>query len=324
MPRLPFFSNSDRRALLILEWILFLVVLGIAIWSWCSPGMFSDENAQDLQDCARQKRNPVASLTYAVPEQKVETFPFDPNTADSTTLLRLGLSPWQVRSIYKYRSMHGRYHEPSDFKRVPGMTHELWERLGPFVRIDRKFQYLTPKDYEKPVRKSAPAMHRSDTDTLNRQTIPSVSPVPRDTILQPIKYPEGTQIDLNRADTNQLKKIPGIASYRASKIVEYRTLLGGFMHVEQVMEACEMPDDVMSWFYVEPIAPSRLQVNKMSLQRLMRHPYITFYQARAIVEHRRMVGLFSNAEELLQLKEFKPEDLERLKDYLDFSGSVAP
>ena len=96
------------------------------------------------------------------------------------------------------------------------------------------------------------------------------------------------------------------------------------MHVEQVMEACEMPDDVMSWFYVEPIAPSRLQVNKMSLQRLMRHPYITFYQARAIVEHRRMVGLFSNAEELLQLKEFKPEDLERLKDYLDFSGSVAP
>lgn len=29
----------------------------------------------------------------------VETFPFDPNTADSTQLLRLGLQPWQVRNI---------------------------------------------------------------------------------------------------------------------------------------------------------------------------------------------------------------------------------
>lgn len=36
---------------------------------------------------------------YAVPSQAVERFPFDPNTADSTQLLRLGLQPWQVRNI---------------------------------------------------------------------------------------------------------------------------------------------------------------------------------------------------------------------------------
>lgn len=326
MPRLPFFSNSDRRALLILEWILLLIILGIAISTWLSPEEPSSKSPTAQYERKESAKQSSSVLTYAVPEVPVETFPFDPNTADSTTLLRLGLSPWQVRSIYKYRAMRGRYHEPSDFKRVPGMTLELWERLGPNVRIDRKFRRFTSKDYDKPSSNLNTETSRSNSASV--QASPSHTVVAdtlaRDTLSHPIKFPKGTQIDLNRADTNQLKKIPGIASYRASKIVEYRQLLGGFLHVEQVMEACEMPDEVLTWFYVNPITPTKLQVNKMSLQRLMRHPYITFYQAKAIIEHRRMVGLFSNAEELLQLKEFKPKDLERLKDYLDFSRSVTP
>ena len=48
---------------------------------------------------------------YNVGDVKVERFPFDPNTADSTQLLRLGLQPWQVRNIYKYRAAEiGRAH----------------------------------------------------------------------------------------------------------------------------------------------------------------------------------------------------------------------
>ena len=315
MPRLPFFSNSDRRALLILEWVLFLAVLGIAFWSWSEPSQPNPTEAPTTQNGASSKKQ--ASITYAVPEVPIETFTFDPNTADSTTLLRLGLSPWQVRSIYKYRSMHGRYHEPSDFKRVPGMTHELWERLGPYIRIDRKFQYLTPQSTDTHTR--IKTQRHPDSDSLTHAESPTTPSAPSDTLQRQQKYPKGTRVNLNTADTSQLKKIPGIASYRASKIVEYRTLLGGFIHVEQVMEACEMPDDVMSWFYVESITPAKLQVNKMSLQRLMRHPYITFYQARAIVEYRRTSGVFTTADELLQLNEFKAEDLQRLKDYLDFS-----
>ena len=43
-----------------------------------------------------------------------ELFAFDPNTADSTQLLRLGLSPWQVRNIYKYRAKGGIYRNRRD------------------------------------------------------------------------------------------------------------------------------------------------------------------------------------------------------------------
>ena len=34
--------------------------------------------------------------------------PFDPNTADSITLRQLGLRPWQIRNLLKYRAANGR------------------------------------------------------------------------------------------------------------------------------------------------------------------------------------------------------------------------
>ena len=42
------------------------------------------------------------------------------------------------------------------------------------------------------------------------------------------KYPKGTIIALNHADTLELKQIPGIASTYANRIVKFRNLLGGF------------------------------------------------------------------------------------------------
>ena len=50
------------------------------------------------------------------------------------------------------------------------------------------------------------------------------------------KYPEGTIVELNGADTTTLKKIPGIGSSFARRITKYRELLGGFHHIEQLAE----------------------------------------------------------------------------------------
>ena len=43
-------------------------------------------------------------------------------------------------------------------------------------------------------------------------------------------------LDLNRADTAELKKIPGIGSGIARLIVNYRQRLGGFYQIEQLQE----------------------------------------------------------------------------------------
>ena len=363
MRRLPFLTKSDRRALLILEWILILGVF--ALWirtihkpmpqgnlpadsiSSNSSSLYSDYKSSSFHRGAGRRKE----SSFFVPES-IETFPFDPNTADSTQLLRLGLAPWQVRAIYKYRSKHGRYHAPEDFKRLPGMTMELWNRLSPYIRISDEFRYLTDSDLSSQRQykhlspsKSTEISSRDEkggdssplalSDSSNREDRKSdLTPRNEDNSLEEkklssyhgvgetgrkfSKYPQGTVVDANVADTTELKKIPQIGSYRAQKIVAYRESLGGFIKVEQVMESCEMPDEVFEWFCVSDVPLHRLNVNKLSLRQLMRHPYITFYQARAIVEYRKKHGDLKNLDQLQFLDEFTEEDISRLSPYLEF------
>ena len=312
MKRLPFLSNSARRGLLLLEWIVILVVLGAFIYSWYQPKETTSQKNERLPAETGSRAISSRSSTYAVAEDKVETFPFDPNTADSTTLLRIGLAPWQVRAIYKYRAKHGRYHTPEDFKRLPGMTYELWERLGPQVRIARQFQYIDEADKRSSYAERSSFVSEKSEHLSTPQYKDSVSERPR-------KFDIVTQVDINTADTTELMRIPGIGSYRSGKIVEYRRKLGGFVNAEQVMEACDLPDELLQWVKVNVDVPVRkVNVNKLSLQRLMNHPYITFYKARAIVEYRKAHGDLKGVEDLKGLDGFTPLKIEKLQPYLEF------
>ena len=76
---------------------------------------------------------------YRVDAEQAERFLFDPNTADSTQLLRLGLKPWQVRNIYKYRAHGGIYRTPEDFARLYGLTVKQYRELEPFFRLSACF-----------------------------------------------------------------------------------------------------------------------------------------------------------------------------------------
>ncbi len=317
MRRLPFLSRSDRRALLLLEWILVIALVVGTLFSWQKEQ--TQKDAKDLpSDSARQKRNVQTrqpAIVYAEDEEVVETFCFDPNTADSTALLRLGLAPWQVRSIYRYRAKHGRYHTAEDFKQLPGMTNELWERLSPYIRIDVKYQYVkaspaktfTKEDYGKKTEEhpdSASTGKSTNGDNATGRTE---------------KFAPGTLVDINTADTSILKGIPGIASYRARKIVEYREKMGGFVNAGQAMEACPLPDDILEWLTVNPDFKIRkVNINTASVPSMMKHPYISFYQAKDIYELRTKNGKIESLDILVSKGIFTQQDAERLSPYITF------
>ena len=316
MKRLPFLTSSQRRALLVLEWVLLLGIIGVAVWQAKTPSGSPEKGEKQLKNQnPKFKGNFVGELPQ---EEPFECFPIDPNTADSTSLLRLGLSPWQVRSIYRYRAKHGRYHTPEDFMRLPGMTNEQWERLKPYIRIAKEFQFVapSPKDERRIGRsKEENTSLNNGEKTDSAQESPSSS---KEGMGRQLKLTSGQTIDINTADTAQLKMIPGIASKRAAHIVAYRRALGGFFSVEQAMEATEMPDSVLKYMTVTPQPVRKINVNKLSVQRLMSHPYLTFYQAKAITEYRRNKGDLHSIEELSRLEAFRPTDIDRLQPYIEF------
>lgn len=316
MKRKPIITHSDRRALFLLELVLAIALIAGCIYSWHTGGDTPQaDSAQTDSTRAYYKKGKTSarSIIYAEQEEEVEVFPFDPNTADSTTLLRLGLAPWQVRSIYRYRARHGRYHTAQDFARLPGMTHEMWERLSPYIRIDKKFQLLT--EMEK-LPSSAP--HAQEEMPQQEGTQDTTRHSAKEKYTPQEKLPQGSVVDINTADTTQLKMIPGIASYRAAKIVEYRNRLGGYITTEQVMEACQMPDDVLEWFVIATPQIRKINLNTASVQQMMRHPYITFYKAKEIFEYRRKNGNFTSIHDLLQHGLLTPEEKEKLQGYLEF------
>jgi len=319
MKRLPFLTPAQRRALLVLEWVLLIGIIIYSVWSWQSPKTENDRITKQRE----WNGTPLKQYTYAVEEMSVETFPFDPNTADSTTLLRLGLAPRQVRAIYRYRARLGRYHTPEDFMNVPGMTVEQWERLRPYVRIAKEFQYVAPTHVpstEEEGRKGSSKGNNRKTislasieDTAKESPSSSGEGLGRGPKLSP-----GQTININTADTTLLKMIPGIASKRAARIVAYRKALGGFVSFEQAMEAIEMPDSVLQYMTVSAIPITKININKLSVQQMMKHPYLNFYQAKAIFEHRRNKGELHSIEELSRLEAFKPTDIDRLRPYIEF------
>ncbi len=147
-----YYSKADRRAVLLLVGVLVGIVLTTSFFLLSERGMATAEEDAALPDYGDflsglqtdsapggRKGRP-----YAVPVRaKPATFFFDPNTADSATLLRLGLTPWQVRNIYKYRVGGGRYHRPEDFSRLYGLTKEDYDRLSPYIRIADKYKLMS-------------------------------------------------------------------------------------------------------------------------------------------------------------------------------------
>ena len=127
-------------------------------------------------------------------------------------------------------------------------------------------------------------------------------------------------LDLNAVDSMELVKLPGIGPATAYKIIRYREQLGGYLNLTQLTEIEGLPDSLMKWFIITDTIPiKKITVNTATLSELRRHPYMDFYQARAIVEYRRGRGKIKGPDQLSFMEEFTGQDLIRLEPYLDFS-----
>ena len=135
------------------------------------------------------------------------------------------------------------------------------------------------------------------------------------------KFPVGTIVELNQADTLTLKKIPGIGSTFARRIVGYRELLGGFYTVEQLAEVYGIDEErynsLSPWFKVDTTRIRPLPVNQLSYKELLRHPYLNSSQVRQLDRLRRKAPLQSWNDFIL-LEEFSTVDYQRLRPYLSF------
>ncbi len=96
--------------------------------------------------------------------------------------------------------------------------------------------------------------------------------------------------DLNAADSAAFDALPGIGGYFASKIVEYRTALGGYSYKEQLMDIYRFDKDRFDALKdLVEVCPEHCRPYRLwSLPEdsLRIHPYIGPYSARGVVVYR--------------------------------------
>ena len=130
-----------------------------------------------------------------------------------------------------------------------------------------------------------------------------------------------TVLDLNRCDTAELQLIRGIGRFTATQIVRYRESLGGYYSPTQLTDEAFSGlhlDTLLHRFTADPADIQPLPVNSCSVERLQRHPYLRYEQAKAIYQLRRQRVTLHSMDDLRQLPELTESDLERLTPYLRF------
>lgn len=294
-----YFTRAQRQGVIV------LVILIVAVFTacWFIPPRkdnvqtdiegFQKEYDAFVASIREQKQEREAKYPARTRSREVILAPFDPNTADSVTFLNLGLPSWMAENILHYRAKGGVFRKPEDFKKIYGLTERQYAVLLPYIHVHESY---------------------SRRDTIRLYTFQE-----KHDTAEVYKYPAGTVVvDLNRADTTELKKIPGIGSGIARMIVGYRNRLGGFYAVNQLEEIHISADELRPWFTVNPDAIRRLNLNKASVERLKAHPYINFYQAKVIVEYRKKKGHVGSLKQFSLYEEFTPEDMERIGHYVCF------
>ena len=240
----------------------------------------------EAEAAASKKRH--ATQTYA-PQ------PFNPNTADSATMVHCGLRPFQAHNVMRYRAAGGHWRNAEHFSKLYGLSPEDYQRIAPYLIFS-----------ESPA-PTATGSERRRADSIHQHRT------------YPEKFSEGTVVDLNTADTTVLKRIPGIGSYYSRKICEYRERLGGFLDCNQVKEIEGLPDGIEKWFTVSATSPSRkIAINRATFKELVRHPYLNYDQVKSIVNYRQKFGTIHSFQELSLDTNFCATDFSRLSPYMDW------
>lgn len=128
-------------------------------------------------------------------------------------------------------------------------------------------------------------------------------------------------IDLNNATINDLRKIKELPYFLAQKIINYRTILRGFVSKEQLKEVTGMTEEIyqnITPYFMIKRSNEKIYINKETFKSLLKHPYINYEQCKAIVNIRKRRGAFKSLKRLELLDEFSEKDILRLKDYVSF------
>jgi DNA uptake protein ComE-like DNA-binding protein len=203
-------------------------------------------------------------------------FTFDPNTVTQKQLIELGFSVKTAAVFMKFRNKGFVFKQKSDLKKVYGVSDKFYAQLEPYISIEK--------------------INSAQKDSTRSEVKPSPSIA--------VKAVE-TKFELNSVDSTGLISISGIGNTFAKRILKYRSLLGGYVAIEQLKEVYGFNDElytkVKGNFTVNATLVKKINLNTDEFKVINKHPYISYEICKIIFDWRKKTSITaSNLNDILK------------------------
>lgn len=282
------FNKRERNGILVLLTIIVLLIIYLSVSGQFTQTEHIDftkfekeilalSNVEDVIHFTKQKKNDKKDTL-----QTAQRFSFNPNNLPESEWKKLGLSEKQIHSIKKYESKGGVFRCKEDVKKMVVISSALYTSLEPYISI--------PNEKEKSVTRE------------KKNTTPPIA-----------------ILELNTADSTQLTSIKGVGPYFAKGIIKYRTILGGYHSKEQLLEVWKLDKEkyemIQAFIRVDSSRIQKKNINTSTAQEL-KHPYINWKVANAIVNYRMKHGNYATVGEVKKTGLIDQEAFLRMAPYL--------
>jgi competence ComEA-like helix-hairpin-helix protein len=222
--------------------------------------------------------------------RKSRIFPFNPSYITDFKGYQLGMSTEEIDKLLKHRS-DGKYiNSIIEFKQVTGISDSVLNKISPYFKFP---DWVTKKQKSK------------TPDTL------SAVETSQNYVMK----------DINSATAEELRVVNGIGEKLASRIINYRNKLGGFLINEQLFEVYyldkEIAHRVLERFTVIELPQiNKINVNEASFKEVLSIIYIDYELTKNIFAYRDEVAEIQSLDELKKIDGFPIEKFDRIALYL--------
>jgi competence protein ComEA len=283
------FTSAERRGIIILLAIIILIIIlrfilpSFLKHSAHQKSTFDSEVRQWLEAVTAndtiQENTHRNMSTEAVPLMLSD---FNPNIISADEIGNLGVNNAARKAWINYRAKGGKFCRKEDLKRIYGLDSVTYKRLEPYIIID-----------------TFSGVHPLGTNAIAANNL---------------------LVELNNATPAEFEYLRGIGPVFAQRICKYRSLLGGFASIGQLTEVYGMTDSLVKFnekmLTLDKSRIKKININKADFLALSRHPYITAYEAKAILHYRKNKGSIDSLNELIINNLINDSVMVKLADYL--------
>lgn len=273
-----------RNGIFLLSILLFTIIIGCFFYS---KTKITKYNLTELKEFQSQ----IDSIKEYNEKHKKEyrLGMFNPNFISEYKGYVLGLSPAELDRLYSYRNQGKWINSVSEFKKVTQISDSLLTIISPLFKFP---------EWKKNIAK---------TKTFSKRKYATKS------------YSQ--KKDLNTVIAKNLQEEAQIPDFIAIRIIKYRNKIGGFIHDIQLNDISGLYDNqknnILSLFTVKtPKKIKKVNINNASVKELLEVPYFDFELALDIKDFIKNNGDISRFDELVKIKGFSIEKIDRIKLYL--------